>query len=107
MRVIPLAGQTAEILPLFVVGVSPDMKTIVELPDTMSKTEDAEEFLTLWIIDTETGKLDARKVSLTKNSWLTDHYNVDLNNDFVPSPVTSKYFVWEEDAKGKDRLVSP
>ena len=107
MKVIPLAGQTAEILPLFVIGVSPDMKTIVELPDNIGKTEGAEEFLTLWIIDTETGKLEARKASLTKNPWLTDHDNGKVEDDFMPPPAPSKHFVWEKDANGKDKLILP
>ena len=107
MKDVPLAGETAEILPLFVVGVSPDLKTIVELPDNMSKKEGAEEFLTLWIIDTETGNLDARKVSLTKNPWLDDHDNGGVDDDFMPPPAPSKNFVWEKDANGRDRLILP
>lgn len=105
MKVIPLAGQTAAILPLFVIGVSPDMKTIVELPDNMTKKEGADEMLTLWIIDTETGKTVERKVSFTKYPWLTDHENPD--NDIQPPPAPSKHFVWEKDANGKDILVVP
>ena len=105
VKVIPLAGQTAFVLPLFVIGVSPDMKTIVELPDKITRKKGAEEFLTLWIIDTETGKVEEREVNFTKNPWLTDYDNG--TGDFLPPPAPSKHFVWEKDTNGKDQLVIP
>lgn len=107
LKVTPLAGQTAEILPLFVVGVSPDLRTIVELPDTSSREEGAEKYLSLWIVDTATGEIDARKVSLTKNPWLTDHDNGSADDIFMRPPATLKNFVWEKDAAGKYRIIAP
>ncbi len=107
LKVIPLAGQTASVLSLFVVGVSPDMKTIVELPDSLKRKKGSEEFLTLWIIDTETGKVEEREVSFTKNPWLTDHDNGDIDSDFMPPPAPLKHFVWKRGADGKDVMSVP
>jgi hypothetical protein len=87
----------------YVIGVSPDMKTIVAMPDNSPQREGAEEFLTLWIVDAETGKLEKRKVSYTKNPWLEDHQ--DPENDMQPPPAPSKKFVWEKDKQGKDQPV--
>ena len=106
IKIIPFNdGKETDIYPLIVVGVSPDLKTIVELPDNTTKKEGAEEFLTLWIIDTETGKVVERKVIHTKYPWLTDHKNPD--HDIQPPPAPSKHFVWEKDANGKDVIVMP
>ncbi len=87
----------------YVIGVSPDMKTIVAMPDNSPQREGAEEFLTLWIVDGETGKLEKRKVSYTKNPWLTNHQ--DPVKDIQPPPAPSKKIVWEKDRQGKDQPV--
>jgi hypothetical protein len=89
----------------YVIGISPDMKTVVCLFDSMTKKEGKDEFLTLRLIDTETGKFENRKVNFTEYPWLKDHQNPD--NDMQPPPSASKKFVWEKDAAGNDSLIVP
>jgi hypothetical protein len=95
----------------YVRGVSPDKKTVVAIFDNLPRTETkdgkegTEEFMTLWIVDTESGAMEKRKVSFTKNPWLADHKQP--YDDIVPPPETSKSFVWKRGADGKDRLVVP
>ena len=89
----------------YVVGISPDKKTVVGILDSIPREEGAEKFLTLWLFDTETGSLEKRKVSFTKNPWLTDYK--EREKDFQPPPVSSKKFVWKRGADGKDKLVVP
>lgn len=95
----------------YVLGVSPDKKTVVTIFDSIPRTktengkEGTEKFLTLWIVDTEKGEFEKRRVSFTKNSWLGDHQQP--YDDVIPPPVTWKKFVWKKDKDGKDRLVVP
>lgn len=95
----------------YVLGISPDKKTVATIFDTIPRTETkngkegTEKFLTLWIVDTETGAMEKRKVSLTENPWLEDHQQPD--GDVVPPPATSKSFVWKKGADGKDKMVVP
>jgi hypothetical protein len=98
-------GREKAIYPLIVVGVSPDLKTIVELPSDYTAKDRADDALPIWIIDVETGKVDERKVSLTKNRWLTKHQ--DPQNNIQPPPEPSKNFVWERGADGRDKLIVP
>ena len=92
-------------------AVSPDKKTIVtnfgDSPRTETKNgkEGTEKFVTLWIVDTEKGEFEKRKVSFTKNPWLNDHKQPE--KDFIPPPETYRHFVWKKDADGRDRLVVP
>ena len=95
----------------YVRGISPDKKTVAAILNSIPRTETqngkegTEEFITLWIVDTETGVTDKRKVSFTKNPWLNDHKQP--YDDIVPPPVTIKKFVWKKNADGKDVLVVP
>jgi len=95
----------------YMLGVSPDKKTVVTIFDSIPRTETkngkegTEEFLTLWIVDTEKGEFEKRKVSFTKNSWLNDHQQP--YDDVIPPPVTWKKFVWKKDENGMDRLTVP
>ena len=95
----------------YVLGVSPDKKTVVTIFDSIPRTEikngkeSTEEFLTLWIVDAEAGAFEKRKVSFTKNPWLADHKQP--YDDIVPPPETWKSFVWKRGADGKDKLVVP
>lgn len=108
----PFADDEPSSSPIqYVRGVSPDKKTVAANLDSTPRTETkngkegTEQFLTLWIIDTETGATEKRKVSLTKNSWLKDHKQP--YGDIVPPPETIKKFVWKRGANGKDVLVVP
>ena len=98
-------GEEGAVLVQYVLGVSPDMKTIVVMPDSSRRKEGAEEFVTIWIVDTETGNIEKRKVSFTRYPWVKDHENPD--NDIQPPPAPSKKLVWEKDANGRDRLIVP
>jgi hypothetical protein len=95
----------------YVLGVSPDKKTVVTIFNSIPRTEvkngkeGTEKFLTLWIVDTESGVMEKRKVSFTKNPWLEDHKQP--YDDIVPPPETSKSFVWKRGADGKDKMVVP
>lgn len=100
-----IEGEEGEVFVSHVLGVSPDMKTIVVMPDGSTRKESAEEFVTLWIIDTVTGNIEKRKVGFTKNPWLKDHKNPE--NDVQPPPEPSRKFVWEKDSGGRDKLVVP
>jgi hypothetical protein len=92
-------------------GISPDKKTVVAdlggTPRTETKNgkESTEKFLTLWVIDTETGATEKRKVSFTKHPWLADHEQP--HDGFAPPPATIKKYVWKRGANGKDVLVVP
>lgn len=103
----PVDPKESSVFPMYLLGVSPDMKTIVQLPDNSTKKEGAgaEEFLVLWIIEADTGKLEKRKVSFTKNPWLKDYKEPSGDVQYPPEP--SKKFVWEKDAGGRDRLTVP
>ena len=87
----------------YVVGVSPDRKTVVAMPDSAAHSKGAEDFLTLWIIDAETGRVEKREVSFTKNPWLKDYKQPE--NGVQPPPAASKKMVWAKDQQGKLRLV--
>jgi len=89
----------------YVLGVSPDKKTVVTIFDTIPRKEGAEEFLTLWIVDTESGAMEKRKVSFTKNPWLKDYKQPE--NDILPPPAASKNFVWKKGSDGKDKIIVP
>jgi hypothetical protein len=87
----------------YVVGVSPDRKTVVAMPDSATHTKGAEDFLTLWIIDAETGRVEKREVSFTKNPWLKDYKQPE--NGVQPPPAASKKMVWAKDQQGELQLV--
>lgn len=95
----------------YVLGVSPDKKTVVTNFDSLPRTEikngkeSAEKFLTLWIVDTEAGVVEKRKVSFTKNPWLIDHQQPF--DDILPPSAAGKNFVWKRGADGRDKLVVP
>ena len=89
----------------YVIAVSPDMKTVVAMPDSSTKMNGEEEFIWLKTINTETGNVDVWKTSYTRNRWLKSYKNPD--NDFQPPPEPQKHFVWEKDANGKFQLVFP
>jgi hypothetical protein len=95
----------------YVLGVSPDKKTVVTIFDSLPRTETkngkegTEEFLTLWIVDTVAGVFEKRKVSFTKNPWLADYKQP--YDDIVPPSETWRSFVWKRGADGKDKLVVP
>jgi hypothetical protein len=95
----------------YVLGVSPDKKTIVTIFDSIPRTitkngiETTEKFLTLWIVDTEKGVFEKRRVSFTKNKWLADYQ--EPYDDILPPAATAKSFVWKRGADGKDALVVP
>lgn len=93
------------IYPLGVGGVSPDLKTVIEIPNGFDAKDRAADAVPIWIVDVETGKAVERKVSLTKNPWLTKHK--DPQNDIQLPPEPSKHFVWEKGADGKDKLIVP
>lgn len=95
----------------YLLGVSPDKKTVVTIFDRIPRTEtkngkeSTEKFLTLWVVDAESGAMEKRKVSFTKNPWLDDHKQP--YDDIVPPPETWKRFVWKRGADGKDKMVVP
>jgi hypothetical protein len=100
VRGMPFADDKVASAPVqYVVGISPDRKTIVAMPDGATRREGAEDFLTLWIIDAETGGVEKRKVSFTKNPWLKDHEGPE--NNIQPPPAASKKFQWVKDRQGK------
>lgn len=108
----PFADEEISSSPIqYVHGVSPDKKTVAAILDSIPRTETkngkegTEKFLTLWIIDTETGVTEKRKVSFTKNAWLNDHKQP--YDDIVPPPETIKSFVWKRGANGRDVMVVP
>jgi hypothetical protein len=88
----------------WVLGVSPDRKTVVGKFGDPTIGGD-EIFMTLLLIDTESGSTEHRKVSVTKNPWLKDHDNPADGSQ--PPPAPSKHFVWQKDAAGKDVLTVP
>jgi hypothetical protein len=104
IKVIPVERQNDDSIPVnFVIGVSPDMKTIATLTDRATQKEGAEEFLTVRTFDIETGKAENQQVSFTKNPWLKDHKDPD--NDIQPPPPPSKKIVWEKDKQDKYQPV--
>lgn len=90
---------------IYVIGVSPDMKTVVAMPNNSPKKEGNEEFLSLKIIDTESGKVENKRASFTKYPWLKDYK--EPKNDIQPSPEPQRNFVWKKDENGKDYLIIP
>ncbi len=102
----PFADDPSASAPIiYVIGISPDMKTVVALPDKLSKKEGSEEYLSVKIIDTETGKVELKRASFTKYPWLTDYK--EPNNNMQPPPEAQRKFVWEKGADGKDKLTVP
>lgn len=100
VRGMPFADEKDGSAPVqYVVGISPDKKTIVAMPDNSTHAEGSEEFLTLWMIDAETGRVEKRKVSFTKNPWLKDYKGPE--NNIQPPPAASKKFQWVKDQQGK------
>lgn len=89
----------------YVIAISPDMKTVVAVLDSVPTTETTFRSLKLRLIDTETGKIEDRKVNFSENTWLHDHENP--HDDFQPPPSPSKKFVWEKGADGKDKIKVP
>lgn len=89
----------------YVLGVSPDKKTVVAGTDLAAPSSDPLLTVTLRVIDTETGSTEARKVSLAKYPWLKDHE--DPANNMQPPPAASTKFVWKKDSRGRDRLDVP
>lgn len=98
-------GAENKIYPLGVGGVSPDLKTVVEIPNGFDAKDRAADAVPIQIIDVETGIVVERKVSLTKHRWLTK--SALPRDDVQPPPEPSRYFVWEKGADGKDKLVVP
>ncbi len=88
----------------YVLGVSPDKKTVIGSYDLSPDNSDAK-LVKIWVIDTVTGDDQIRLVSLAKYPWLKDH--VDPTNDIQPPPATSTKFVWKKDASGRDVLSEP
>lgn len=81
----PFADAEISSSPItYIKGVSPDKKTVAAILDSIPRTEtkngkeSTEKFLTLWIIDTESGTTEKRKVSFTKNPWLNDHQRLTM-----------------------------
>lgn len=102
----PWADEKDSSAPVqYVIAVSPDMKTVVAMLDSVPKMEGEEEFISLRIIDTETGNMDVRKTSYTRNRWLKSYKQPE--NDFQPPPEPQKHFVWERSADGRDKIVVP
>ena len=97
-KISPYDGKKSFVEPYKVIAVSPDMKTIVEKYDNNIYSEDADSFIKLEITDIKTGKVETRKVSLTKNPWLNDSAIADNGIQLPPAP--SKHFVWEKGADG-------
>ena len=64
----------------------------------------AEEFLTLDVIDAETGSVKKQTISFTKNRWLKVEEK-DPVLDLPPPQETSKHFVWKKDAQGRDQPI--
>ncbi len=104
-KISPGDGKESFVAPYKVIGISPDMKTIVEKYDNMIYSEAAESFIKIEITDTETGKIETGKLNLTKNPWLTDFQKPA--NHIQPPPAASKYFVWAKGADGKDQITAP
>ena len=89
----------------YVIAVSPDMKTVVIMPDNTTYWEGEEEFISMKTIDTETGKVDVWKTSYTKNRWLKSYKQPE--NDFQPPPEPQRNFVWKKGSDGKDKIITP
>ena len=106
LKVNPHNGSAENtIYPLGVGGVSPDLKTVIEIPNGFDAKDRANDAVPIWIVDVETGKAEERKVSLTKNPWLTK--SAISRDNIQPPPEPSKHFVWKKGADGKDKLVVP
>ena len=88
----------------YVVAVSPDKKTIIGMLDHKPIKKGAEEFLTLDVIDAETGNVKKQTINFTKNRWLKVEEK-DAVSDLPPPSETSKHFVWKKDANGKDQPI--
>ncbi|MBS1792482.1 MAG: hypothetical protein JSS81_01440 [Acidobacteria bacterium] len=102
----PFADDPSASSPVtYVIAVSPDLKTVVAMPDSATVAEGGEEFLRLRIIDTESGRVDYRRASYTKNPWLKDWENP--KGDIQPPPAPSKSFVWRKNAAGRDEIAVP
>ncbi len=89
----------------YVIGISPDLKTVVAMVDSMVQKEGKKEYLYLRIIDTESGNVDYRKTDFKKYPWLKSWKNPVGN--IQPPPEPSKSFVWEKGKDGKDKIVVP
>lgn len=89
----------------YVIAISPDMKTVVAVLDSVPYVETTFRSLKLRLIDTETGTFEDRKVNFSENTWLHDHENP--HDDFQPPPSPSKKFVWEKGTDGRDKIKVP
>ncbi|HEY2847144.1 MAG TPA: hypothetical protein VGI80_04950 [Pyrinomonadaceae bacterium] len=89
----------------YVLGVSPDKKTVIGSYDLAVSDQDKDPMVKLFVIDVENGKSEIRLVSLKKYPWLRDHE--DPRDDVIPPPATATKFVWKKDDKGRDVLVVP
>jgi hypothetical protein len=89
----------------YVLGVSPDKRTVIGAYDLAVSDQDKDPMGKLWVIDTVSGKSEIRLVSLKKYPWLRDHE--DPRDDVIPPPATATKFAWKRGADGKDVLVVP
>jgi hypothetical protein len=89
----------------YVLGISPDMKTVVRKYRDLPRKKGEDDFISLEIIDTQTGNSEIRKVNFTENQWLNDYQNP--SKDIQPPPATSKQFGWEKGQDGKDKIILP
>jgi hypothetical protein len=89
----------------YVLGVSPDKKTVIGSYDLAVSDQDKDPMVKLWLIDTVSGKSEIRLVSLNKYPWLRDHENP--RDNVIPPPATATKFVWKRGADGRDVVVVP
>ena len=89
----------------YVLGVSPDKKTVIGSYDLYPDSSDKDKLVKLWVIDPVSGKAEIRKASLARFPWLTDYEQP--TSDILPPAAASKHFVWKRGVDGRDTLVEP
>ncbi len=89
----------------YVLGVSPDKKTVIGSYDLYPDSSNKDKLVKLWVIDTVSGKSEVRKASVAKFPWLTDYEQP--TGDILSPAAASKHFVWKRGISGRDMLVEP
>jgi hypothetical protein len=108
-------GERRDIVPLpegpggsyaKLIGVSPDLRTVVFAGDFDPPNIGKERMATFRLIDTGTGTIDEQRFNLTRHPWIYDSEIRPMNLPARHLWVSSK-FIWEKDHNGRDKLVFP
>ena len=89
----------------YVLGISPDKKTVIGSYDLSPDSSDKDQIVKLWVIDTVSGKAEIQKASLARFPWLNAYDKP--TDDILPPPAASKHFVWKRGVNLRDTLVEP